>query len=65
MPSYRGTTNHTSFRYRKDERMKRQSMGLVVTGASSGISAVYADRVELKKQQNTTDLSRCEVLVGS
>jgi hypothetical protein len=66
MTSYRGAANHISFRYRKDEHMNRQSMGrAVITGASSGSSVVYADRLGLKKQQNTPDSSIREVLVGS
>jgi NADP-dependent 3-hydroxy acid dehydrogenase YdfG len=46
--------------------MNTQSMGLAVsTGASSGIGAVYADRLELNTEQNTPDSSSRIVLVGS
>jgi short-subunit dehydrogenase len=46
--------------------MNTQSMvRAVITGASSAIGTVDADRLGLNRHQNTTDSSSREVLVGS
>jgi hypothetical protein len=44
--------------------MSTQSMRLVAI-TFSGVGAVYADRLALSKQGNTTGSSSTEVLVGS